>query len=75
MLAKKISISLSNEMSEFIEMYQRDMNCKSRSEVFMQALELLRQKHLEEQYRLANDEIDPAWDAVCGDGIDLDKPW
>lgn len=75
MFAQKLSISLNEELCEFIAMYQRQHQCKSRSEVIMKALTLLRQKHLEAEYQAAANEIDTAWDALAGDGIDADQSW
>mgnify|MGYP005626102337 CR=1 FL=1 len=70
MKANKLSISLSSELCDFMNDYQRNHHCKTRSEVIAKALELLMQKQLEQEYRLAAEEIDPAWDSLAGEGLD-----
>ena len=42
----------------------------NRSDVFEEALKLLRERELEFAYREASAEVDPAWDATVGDGLD-----
>lgn len=70
MKANKLSISLSSELCDFMNDYQRQHQCKTRSEVIAKALELLMQKQLEQEYRLAAEEVDPAWDNLASDGLD-----
>jgi metal-responsive CopG/Arc/MetJ family transcriptional regulator len=41
MQSQKISISLPSEMVKFIERYQEETGCRSRSQVISQALSLL----------------------------------
>ncbi|MEL6164878.1 MAG: CopG family transcriptional regulator, partial [Cyanobacteria bacterium J06628_3] len=42
--------------------------------VIEEALELLRNRELEEAYRQASNEVDLAWDVVVGDGL-TDETW
>lgn len=70
MKANKLSISLSSELCDFMNDYKRQHQCKTRSEVIAKALELLMQKQLEQEYRLAAEEVDPAWDNLASDGLD-----
>lgn len=49
--------------------------CKTRSQVFEGALELLRARELEEAYREADREADTAaWDVATADGL-ADETW
>jgi antitoxin ParD1/3/4 len=54
MNAKKLSVTI---------------DCKNKSEVIKIAIKLLRQKELEDAYRLANKEIDDAFDNTAADGL------
>lgn len=74
MNAEKISISLPQDLTEFIKSYQEQRHFKSRSEVIHEALLLLQQQQLETYYKEANQEIDPAYDNTTGDGLN-DKTW
>lgn len=62
--AEKLSISLPSATLEFVKEYQLAHAYKSRSNVFQDALKLLRKKELESQYEQANLEIDPDFDAL-----------
>lgn len=74
MRAEKLSISLSDSLSHFIEEYQAMHACKSRSEVIQEALKLLQQRELEQFYREASNEVDPLFEATTADGLD-DETW
>ncbi|GJD20131.1 hypothetical protein RIVM261_050870 [Rivularia sp. IAM M-261] len=74
MNVEKLSISLPPSLVEFIENYKLSKGCKSRSQVIEEALELLRNRELEEAYRLASAEVDSAWDVTVADGL-ADETW
>lgn len=74
MKVDKLSISLPPSLVEFIESYKLSKGCKSRSQVIEEALELLRNRELEEAYRLASAEVDNAWDVTVADGL-ADETW
>lgn len=74
MNVEKLSISLPPSLVEFIESYKVSKGCKSRSQVIEEALELLRNRELEEAYRLASAEVDNAWDVTVADGF-ADETW
>lgn len=74
MHSEKLSISLSSYLVQFIEQYKTNHQYKSRSQVIEEALELLRNRELEEAYRQASNEVDLAWDVVVGDGL-TDETW
>ena len=69
MQATKVSVSLPASLLEFVENYRTAHQCKSRSQVIEQALELLRSQELEAAYREAAKEVDPAWDVAIADGF------
>ncbi|MBE9216791.1 CopG family transcriptional regulator [Plectonema cf. radiosum LEGE 06105] len=69
MQSEKLSISLSTYLVQFIEQYKTNHQCKSRSQVIEEALELLRNRELEEAYKQVSDEVDTIWDTVVGDGL------
>lgn len=70
----KISISLPNQLFEFIEEYQENHHYKTRSEVINQALYLLQQAHLEACYREASQEVNEDFEATTQDGLE-DETW
>lgn len=70
MRVEKLSISIPVSFTHFIEEYQATHACKSKSEVIQIAINLLRQKELENAYCLANKEIDPEFDNTSADGLD-----
>jgi len=47
---------------------------KSRSQVFAEAVRLLRNRELEAAYREASREFDKTWDATAADGL-TDETW
>jgi metal-responsive CopG/Arc/MetJ family transcriptional regulator len=69
MNVEKLSISLPPSLVEIIENYKLNKGCKSRSQVIEEALELLRNRELEEAYRQASAEVDSDWDVTVADGL------
>ncbi|MGF1482145.1 MAG: ribbon-helix-helix domain-containing protein [Cyanophyceae cyanobacterium] len=74
MSALKISVSLPSELVHFIEQYKDSQGYTSRSQVIENAVKLLREQELENAYRAANQEVDPEWENVIGDGLS-DETW
>lgn len=75
MHAEKVSISLRESLVRFVEHYRVAHHCKTPSQVFEEALELLRARELEQDYREADQEADTAaWNAVTADGL-ADDTW
>jgi len=70
MQAHKVTISIPQQLYEFVEKYQTEHQCKSRSEVISAALQLLQQKQLEAYYLEANQELDHDFDATTSDGLE-----
>ncbi len=72
MTSSKLSISLNAQLVEFLEHYQAAHHIRSKSEVIGEAVALLRERELEQQYAEALAEWAPeaeAWEAVTGDGL------
>ncbi len=74
MQVHKVTISISESLFKFIELYQTAHQFKNRSEVISRALRLLQQKQLEADYLAANQEIGEEFDISAGDGLD-DETW
>jgi antitoxin ParD1/3/4 len=74
MAAAKLSVSLSRSLAGFVENYRKKRGLKSRSQVFEEAVKLLRSRELEAAYREANSEIDDVWDNAISDGLS-DETW
>lgn len=74
MRAEKLSITLSPTLVHFIKEYQKSHDLHSKSEVIQEALRILRQKDLENEYLAANKEIDSTFDITVRDGLD-DETW
>lgn len=74
MHAEKISISLSEPLVQFVEQYRIAHRCNTRSQVFDEALDLLRARELERAYREADQENDAAWEITSSDGL-TDEAW
>lgn len=74
MQVEKLSISLSPSLVQFIETYKVTHQCRSRSQVVERALALLQMQELEEAYRQASQEVDPAWESTIADGLS-DETW
>jgi antitoxin ParD1/3/4 len=71
---EKISVSLPASLVQFVEQYKATHQCKTRSQVFEEALELLRARELEWAYREAEQENDLAWEVTASDGL-ADEAW
>ncbi|WP_013322884.1 hypothetical protein [Gloeothece verrucosa] len=74
MQSQKISISLPPSLLTFIEDYKVAKGCQSRSQVILEALELLQERELEQAYREASFEVEDAWEVTVGDGL-KDETW
>ncbi|MFZ0676718.1 ribbon-helix-helix protein, CopG family [Candidatus Binatus sp.] len=72
--AAKLSVSLPRALAGFVENYRKKRGLKSRSQVFEEAIKLLRNRELEAAYREANSEIDEVWDNAISDGLS-DETW
>jgi hypothetical protein len=55
---------------QFVEEYRVNRGKKSRSDVFEDALMLLRERELEAAYREASADVDRGWDDTVADGLD-----
>jgi antitoxin ParD1/3/4 len=71
--AAKLSISLPDSLAGFVENYRKKRRL-NRSQVFEEALKLLRSRELEEAYRQASAESDKAWESTASDGL-ADEAW
>lgn len=69
MHTKKISILFPADLMEFIEYYKEIHACKNRSQVIETAVNLLRQRELEQAYRAAAQEHDSDSDTTIVDGL------
>jgi antitoxin ParD1/3/4 len=74
MTAGKISVSLEGQLLDFLSAYQASHQIRSKSEVVAQALILLRDRQLEEQYSLALAEWEEGgdaalWEQTVSDGL------
>ena len=77
MSAAKLSVSLSSELAGFVEKYRRRRGLKSRSQVFEEALKLLRSRDLESAYREASEDDEQTnrdWETAVSDGL-TDEAW
>ncbi len=70
MQAHKVTISIPDQLYEFIEKFQKENDCKSRSEVINMALALLQQQQLEAAYQEANQELNDDFDQTTADGLE-----
>lgn len=70
MSQQKLSVSVSEPIAQFVTRYQGEHHLKTKSEVVERALELLRERELEQAYAEAAREHDPAWDVTLKDGLD-----
>jgi antitoxin ParD1/3/4 len=69
MRAAELSVSIPKSLAGFVENYRKRRGLKSRSQVFEEAIKLLRSRELETSYREANSEFDSAWDTAISDGL------
>lgn len=74
MNVEKLSISLPVSLVNFVKEYQSHHHYKTKSEVFQEAIRLLRQKALDEEYLAASKEVDSAFDVTDKDGLE-DEAW
>lgn len=71
MRVHKVTISIPQQLYEFVEHCQSQYNFKSRSEVISAALALLQQKQLQADYLEANKELQiDDFDVTVADGLD-----
>ena len=73
MSVAKLSVSLPDSLAGFVENYRKKRGL-NRSQVFEEALKLLRSRELEAAYREANEEADREWENTIGDGL-ADEAW
>ncbi|HXW83937.1 MAG TPA: hypothetical protein VEJ86_06005 [Candidatus Binataceae bacterium] len=73
MRGAKLSVSLSGELAGFVESYRKKRRLK-RSQVFEEAVRLLRSRELEADYRDAGAKHDHVWDSAASDGLP-DETW
>jgi hypothetical protein len=69
----KMSVSLSGPIAGFVENYRKKRGLK-RSQVFEEAIKLLRSQELAAAYGAAAAESDPAWETTASDGL-ADETW
>jgi antitoxin ParD1/3/4 len=74
MSVAKLSVSLPDSLAGFVENYRKKRGLKSRSQVFEEAVRLLRSQELETAYREANAEFDDGWETATSDGLS-DETW
>ncbi len=73
MSVAKLSVSLPGELVGFVENYRKKRRV-NRSQVFEEAVRLLRSRELETAYRQASAESDKVWDNTAADGL-ADEAW
>jgi antitoxin MazE9 len=73
MSVAKLSVSLPDALAGFVENYRKKRGL-NRSQVFEEAVKLLRSRELEEAYRKAASEFDKAWESTVSDGL-ADETW
>jgi antitoxin ParD1/3/4 len=69
----KLSVSIPRELAGFVENYRKKHRL-SRSQVFEEAVKLLRSRELEAAYREAQREADKEWENTVVDGL-TDDAW
>ncbi len=69
MSVAKLSVSLPDSLAGFVENYRKKRGLKSRSQVFEEAVKLLRSRELEAAYRGASAEYDKTWETAVSDGL------
>lgn len=74
MQSQKLSISLPSSLIIFIENYKEITGLPSRSMVIAEALKLLQERELEQAYKNASLEVDPAWEVTVKDALS-DETW
>jgi antitoxin ParD1/3/4 len=73
MSVAKLSVSLPDSLAAFVENYRKKRGL-NRSQVFEEAVKLLRSRELETAYREANAEVDTEWESTIADGL-ADEAW
>lgn len=73
MRVAKLSVSIPDELAGFVEKYRKKRGL-NRSQVFEEAVKLLRSRELEAAYRDANAESDKEWESTTADGLS-DEAW
>ena len=73
MSVSKLSVSLTDELAGFVENYRKKRGF-NRSQVFEEAVRLLRSRELEAAYREANAESDKELENTVADGL-ADEAW
>ena len=73
MSVSKLSVSLTDELAGFVENYRKKRGF-NRSQVFEEAVRLLRSRELEAAYREANAECDKELENTVADGL-ADEAW
>jgi metal-responsive CopG/Arc/MetJ family transcriptional regulator len=73
MSVAKLSISLPDELTGFVENYRKKRGL-NRSQVFEEAVKLLINRELEAAYREANADADKEWEHTVADGL-TDEAW
>lgn len=61
----KLSVSFPDSLAGFVENYRKKRGL-NRSQVFEEAVKLLRSRELEAAYREANAEVDTEWERTIG---------
>jgi len=65
----KFFILLPDSLARFAENYRRKRGLRSRSQVFEEAIKLLRSRELETAYGEAAGEYDKSWEVTSSDGL------
>ncbi len=73
MSVAKLSVSLPDSLAGFVENYRKKRGL-NRSQVFEEAVKLLRSRELEAAYREADVGPDKAWETTASDGL-ADETW
>jgi metal-responsive CopG/Arc/MetJ family transcriptional regulator len=73
MSVAKLSVTLPNELAGFVEKYRKKHGL-NRSQVFEEAVRLLRSRDLETAYREASAEYEKDWENTVADGLP-DEAW
>ncbi|MGH7905171.1 MAG: ribbon-helix-helix protein, CopG family [Candidatus Binataceae bacterium] len=71
--AAKLSVSLPDSLAGFVENYRKKRGL-NRSQVFEEAIKMLRNRELEAAYREAGTSSDKAWEITAADGL-ADETW
>jgi Arc/MetJ-type ribon-helix-helix transcriptional regulator len=73
MYVVKLSVSIPRELAGFVENYRKEHRL-SRSQVFREAVKLLRSRELKAAYRKAQREAGKEWENTVADGL-TDEAW